>query len=870
MKKVKINYNPYKMQTKMLIDDIDVCENKNYKKFKEFIEQGTPLQTWIEPIPYLDWEGFVNEIADPERNDEIEIIFSGRKIDFQDLQHAITNQNEKRSERTRIQFHYQHVKNLDDKVLSDNIDYVVQELESERFRSLVDDRKTETLKDKYKDLRKNYTIAKENDFQIVFAGVYSSGKSTLLNTLIRHNVLPTSRGTCTSKNCRIRHDRTLGRKISLTCYDENEKQVVEKMIFDNDIDCARVFKEINQTDGTNEKNFKESTMELGVDLSHLYPESVSEDKFTIVLIDTPGMDSAQSSKDGINRHADIALEAISMESKPMIILCTDANKYEDQSIGEFMQKIIAQSKEEGGGFNDRFLFLMNKCDNVSYNPNESAGEAKIAFEKYLTDSSRWNIKGDDEDIKQLAESASHFVPRVFMTSAQVAFAIQSKVYELSEEEMGDVEYDLYATLDTFKKKICKRKVSNYYLSEYCDIPDYRKEELKAEFENAIENEDEIRATELQCGIVSLESAIKDYIERYAYPVKVRELLETFEDILEDVSSFIGAVLAELKQKEKTLGKKEGERDNAEDAKERVEEKIAALKKAETESQDQLKALDGIEFDSNSLKSAIAEFRADIENDETILFLRSHERIYTGQKSREEVDREIKAMLSKIKKVFKNTLKETNGKLEEIKEKHDGQLIEIFEVLQDVINKLEESEVFKYGEFQFENSVLWKMNFAGINSKKLASDMEKTIVDKTTETKSRENSKKRKWQRSWNPFKRIGAWFMEDYEYYSVNIDGYYETKELRQEIGDYLVELDSQRQYMQDEFEKTLEDNKEAVKELISKLLGELGQFLEEIKEQKKHIEALGNDIEKLSKEVKAREGTHNWLVELEERIKGE
>lgn len=105
-----------------------------------------------------------------------------------------------------------------------------------------------------------------------------------------------------------------------------------------------------------------------VDLSHLYPRSVSEDKFTIVLIDTPGMDSAQSSEDGINKHAEIALDAISMESKPMIILCVDGQKYEDTSIGEFMREIIAQAKEEGSGFNDRFLFLMNKSDMTRTKP----------------------------------------------------------------------------------------------------------------------------------------------------------------------------------------------------------------------------------------------------------------------------------------------------------------------------------------------------------------------------------------------------------------------------------------------------------------------------------------------------------------------
>mgnify|MGYP006967455704 CR=1 FL=1 len=66
MKTIEISYNPYKMVTHILIDKIDVCKNDSYEKFREFIQNKIPLQTWIEPIPYLDWAGFVNEISDPE------------------------------------------------------------------------------------------------------------------------------------------------------------------------------------------------------------------------------------------------------------------------------------------------------------------------------------------------------------------------------------------------------------------------------------------------------------------------------------------------------------------------------------------------------------------------------------------------------------------------------------------------------------------------------------------------------------------------------------------------------------------------------------------------------------------------------------
>lgn len=302
MRDIEIHYNPYKMKTTMRIEGIDVCQSSDYSSIKEFIEHNIPLQTWIEPIPYLNWNGFVDEISDPENNDEVHIIFSGRKIDFQDLQYAIEAQNAKRSEDTRVRYQYEHKKVLDDKILSQNIEEVVRELKSDRFRKLVKQRKTQGLNEKYKDLDTNYKRAKENEFYIVFAGVYSSGKSTLLNALIRHDVLPTSSQTCTSKNCRIKHNPSLKNKIALTCYDDDKNVVIPKQIFDTDKECAEEFLKISPVEETEiqELYINVSTMELEVDLSHLYPKDVSDDKFTIVLIDTPGMDSAQSSKNGNN------------------------------------------------------------------------------------------------------------------------------------------------------------------------------------------------------------------------------------------------------------------------------------------------------------------------------------------------------------------------------------------------------------------------------------------------------------------------------------------------------------------------------------------------------------------------------------------
>ena len=875
MKTLEISYNPYKMITTMLIDGIDVCKDNHYDKFKEFIKNEIPLQTWIEPISYLDWNGLVNEVSDPEINDEVKVVFSGRVIDFEDLKRSIADQNEERSERTRVKYHFQHKKVLDDKVLSQNIEEVVKELKSDRFRALVNQRTTEGLTKKYNDLDENYTIAKESEFYIVFAGTYSSGKSTLLNTLMRHDILPTSSRTCTSKNCRIRHDGSLGRKVTLACFDEDNKIVGEKQVFENDIDCASAFLEICpiQNGNTEDKHPEVCMMELGVDLSHLYPNSVSEDKFTIVLIDTPGMDSAQSSEDGTNKHAEIALDAISMESKPMIVLCVDANYYDNKSIGEFMREIIAQSKEEGIGFSDRFLFLMNKSDAIVYKQNESPEEAKSAFARYLTDDTKWNIKGDEEELQQLAESASHFVPRVFMTAARIAFAIQQKAYEFTDEELdADKEKcDLLDKYEDFEKKIfVRRKRTDFYLSRYCDIPNYRKDEIEAEFEAAIEDDNQVRATQLQCGVVSVESAVKDYIERYAYPIKVRGLLDTFEDILEDVNSFTNGVLADLKQAETELGEKESERREVSGRKKGVEEKIAALKKATEKVDVQREALDGIKFDSNALRKATAEFRADIEEDGEITLIRQNSRVMTGQKTHSEVINEINSRIAKIRLLFARTLSKTNKKLEEIKKVYDEQLLGIFGFLKVVVAELEKSDVFKQGEYEFTDSVLWKMNFANINADSFASNMKKKVVDKSTTTKQVRNQKKTDWSSSWNPIKKIGSRFMEDYETVTVDIDGYYETTEMRKSIDAYLLNLQRESTEMENSFKRVMEDSKHSVRDLIDRLLAELTKFLEDIKSQEEQIKAISGSMEKLDEAIEKNKMTLEWLGTLKKKIEGE
>lgn len=876
MKKVDMYYNPYKMITKMKINDVGVCGDPYYEKVKQFIKHEIPLQTWIEPIEHLKWKGFVNEVSSPENNDEVEVFFSGRKLDWEDLQRAVEEQSKKRSPGTKVKYTFKHKAVLDDGNLSENIEDIVKELQSERFRKLVLQRSADgELRKHYDALDKNYKLAKESDFYIVFAGLYSSGKSTLLNALIRHDILPASSDPCTSKNCRICHDGSLeATATSLVCYDKNGKVIVEKVTYYDDEECAAAFQEIcpSKNEENIDKKYQDvDMMEVGVNLSHLYPDGMDENDFRIVLIDTPGMNNAQARIDGINQHAQIAMEAVSMDTRPMVILCLDANYQADEKIGEFMREIICQSEEERGGFNDRFLFLMNKSDTVNYKDGEKAENKKTSFAKYLTDVKRWGIKESDTELQKLAEKASHFVPRVFMTAGGVALAIQRRAFDFSAEERNKDKYksSLFKIYRNFAEEVCRDEPNtDFCLAGYCDIPGYRKEELENEFIKALENQDNVKAAEIQCGLLSVECAIRDYIERYAYPIKVRKLLDTFEDILEDVSAFQNAYLRDLQKTNQEMGEKEGERKEAGEEKKDVEGKINELKKFKEKIESISIELRNINFNSAELKKTIGDVHADVEDNRYVSYIRTNPKVYIGNKSHAAVEKKIKKMSLRVEKVFDKALGDISKKLEKIQKKHGRQIDEVFGKLKHFVEELENAELFQEGEYNFANNILWKKEFAKIDMERFTSDMLESIVDGVIKKEKRRNAKKDEYIASENPFKQIAACFMSDYKTVVVySADGYFSNETLIQGMDKYWRELTEESDVMEKSVKEIMEYSKTRVEELMKELTCELDNFYRDIREKEMRIEELGRNKGELEQEIQDIEEIRIWLDKLKKRL---
>lgn len=735
MQKVRIRYNPYRMKTSISVNGTDVCETDDYLQFREFIETDTPLQTWAEPVPYKDWHGILNELADEECYDEIEIVFEGRLIDYEDLMRACDAANEKRE--IKLDITYRLETEYSDAKLMQNIDAVMKTLLSKKFSALVDEcgEHSQIWKD-YGNLPEEYQFAKDKEFKIVFAGLYSSGKSTILNTLIRHNILPTSDETCTSKTCRLKHDKKLKGKITLEGFDEQGNTVIRKETFGSDEECLKRFWEITPLGAKKSNPENVDTIEICLDLSHLYPTKAMEKEFNLVIVDTPGCNSSRKKgqDENIKQDIGIALDAINNGEKEMVVICADAQDYEDESLGIFLRKIneTVRDKDDRGDFNDRFLFVLNKCDMAKYSGEESVTGKKENFARYLMDGKRWGIEA--------REDAPDFIPRIFMVCAYIKFAVQMGVMDFTDEEAGADEnkQNLLDAYENFYKKVVKWKNKNYFLSEVCDIPTYRKEQLHGKFEEEEAAGNEGEAVSLLSGMDCIEGAIRDYIARYAYPFKVRDLLDTFDALLQALNNMTEFEDEKLKKRIEDVGKGISEREEVERERQEQENRKRKLSLLEKKVREQKQRINDISFSAQKFLAIRKDVEKALEAEKDVKKIRARGNKFTKS--------EIDELVSSVNEIFSNALDKAMGQFEKLTGEYQEKLNEICEELKAIARDLQDGSGYDFEGYRFADALsVAKVKRLDINSLRRQIESTKETVTEKKKVKKDNPIKKQKYK-----------------------------------------------------------------------------------------------------------------------------
>lgn len=699
MKIVKIEYNPYSMKTSIIINGQNVKNSRHCDShLKNYLntDMPLPLQSWIDPVGHEEWMGLLASLC--QMGDyELEIHFYGRELDYLDLKNALnaqnTDTNKYMKSKAKLTFTDGGSCIIPDWQMRKNIDEVVKVMLKPNFAEIIKSSDSNALKSKYNKLKDIYNEINEKEFRIVFTGTYSSGKSSTINALIGKNLLPTSANTCTAKPCKIIHEKSSDSFAKVT-YITKEKKQTYKCTSDTDVQIK-----IKEAGDVVEK------LEVHTDLSALYPKYIYGD-FNIVIIDTPGTDSASGnevavtvadgSKSSAKPHIEITKEVLTSQDKEIVILVVD-DKFEDENIVELLDLIEEAMDDDEGAFNDRFLFVMNMCDDITYS-NE--GEC-------LTES----VKKFISNIRRIPNSPKPrniINPRIFPITSGSALAVKSgftiRPDKTLKKTIAGVLYNIYASFCQQIYNINPEKISDdiddfeeadidYCLEQHSSISEHEKILFAEQLKEKTPIEQRIL---IHSGVPALETAIKGYISHYAYPIKVKELLKSFEDILSEINTLNNAKMEAFEDAKKNYRDASNQKN---------------LKLQEKEKEKRVKRLiESVDNEINVVKQKVSEIKENIPEIDAI-----RAGIYTlrtdiagrlgGKMEVEETEANI--IISDIGNKIDALIGKIQGTIKSVKASKRITTKELYKEFIKYIHKLEEAGLFKDGEFNVKDTVAYR-------------------------------------------------------------------------------------------------------------------------------------------------------------------
>lgn len=502
MEKIIIKYNPYEMKSKLIVRGQEIHKSKHcVSNLKRYLDENTsiPIQYWIDPIFRDKWGGLLKVLCD-YYGEKLEIEFSGRKVDYEDIKKSLEIQNESREKKATLKF------NLKNELPSDmEMKRKVEAILSDDFYKLVKKIESEELLKKYYEFKK---ISKETifeEFRIAFIGTPNSDTATLVNALIKKEFLPQT----TTQICKIIHANNIENLAIIKC---NGREY----IFNT---CEEIKNKIKELDDSNEE------ITIYTDLSTLLLNDLEND-FKLVLINAPNIDNI------INNQ---------IESE-LVIACCD-ERFDNKEINKMLDIIGEYTKKSKDYFNKSLLFAINNCDSLMFD------DPKETLEKQLLNF----IENINKRIKSIC-NGDFISPKLFPTSASSALAVINgyttsvkrmeetnnekvlydkykdfcqKVYHWSSEELQNKSIqDIKQTLSFYENH------KNYSLEEHGSSSEFRKNEFKEKLEN--EQTTIPERILIHSGIPSLEITIQEYIKNYSYPIKVGKIIENITNMLREI------------------------------------------------------------------------------------------------------------------------------------------------------------------------------------------------------------------------------------------------------------------------------------------------------------------------------------------------
>lgn len=635
------------------------------------------------------------------------------------------------------------------------------------------------------EIVKAFEKAKNSQFEVNVVATMSSGKSTLINALLGQQLMPAANEATTATIVKIVD--TDQKHFSAIGYDKagNKVKVIDKVTLED-------MKALNDDLKVSEVIIKGK---IGF---------VSSVGMKLVLVDTPGPNNSRD-----KRHEEMTYKMIADSDKSLVLYVMNGQQLGINDEKIFLDYVCQNMKKGGKQSRERFIFAVNKMD--AFKPKD---EGEDCIERALN------------SVKQGLEDRGIYNPNIFPVTA--AAALEKRIED--DEPMA---------IDNFRrgvKKYTALHFDTYY--NYSHLP----QGVRRRIEKWIEETEGDDRMEIHTGIVSIEQAISQYINKYARTTKICDLVQSFKDKLEEMAAVanLQVSIANDKNKKAELEKQINQ----------IRANIKSANEAKTLSNE----IDKIDL-TPKVKAEVKKYLDSVKNDTNKMMSGRSNKVEKAAAKRQcaDLEKRCKALSVQIKieidKILKAAYNDTINKVIEQYKKHLSSL----------------NMGVNTGALSFNPLNLVSASLANLSQ----------IIEDNTETEDESYYVKESYQkRVEGGFFRKAASFLtfglvDDYTYETAyrdkRIEKYVDYVDMNEVASDYIIP-----------FQKNLQDTEQGAIKYVNDETVRLKQYL---KGELIKIDKLLNDkLSALSRteaetkakaaEIAVKEKNLKWLMDIQQRVK--
>lgn len=317
--------------------------------------------------------------------------------------------------------------------------------------------------------------AKSSDFEVCVVATMSAGKSTLINSMLGTKLMPSKQEACTAIITRIKDTEGTGSWQAEVYSKDGHLMETHKNL---------TYKDMERLNG--DENV--SVIKVAGDIPF-----VSSEDMSLVLIDTPGPNNSRDPE-----HKKVQSEFLSKSSKSLVLYIMEGTFGSDDD-NALLQRVADSMKVGGKQSKDRFIFVVNKMDDRKKEDGDTS---------QTLDRIRAYLKG-------------HGIlnPNLFPAAALPALNIRLI------QSGANVDED---TLEETEMKVRKlNRNETLHFETYASLPASIRGDINMQLADAEKNGDVDSEALIHTGVVSIEAAIRQYVQKYAKTAKIKNIVDTF-------------------------------------------------------------------------------------------------------------------------------------------------------------------------------------------------------------------------------------------------------------------------------------------------------------------------------------------------------